>query len=79
MPNPSHDLTITSKMERTFCDPSTGEVRSRRGNVYFHLNLDCVRRKQPYFIAQMAKVPSNVFQHLRPEHLHLLRSLGYCT
>ena len=79
IPDPPHDLTITSKMERTFCDPSTGEVRSRRGNVYFHLNLDCVRRKQPYFIAQMAKVPSNVFQHLRPEHLHLLRSLGYCT
>ena len=28
IPNPPHDLTITSKMERTFCDPSTGEVRS---------------------------------------------------
>ena len=56
IPNPPHDLTITSKIERSFCDPVTGEARSRLGNVYFHLNLDCVKRKQPYFMAQMATV-----------------------
>ncbi len=52
IPNPPHDLTITSKMERSFCDPVTGEARSRLRNVYFHLNLDCFKRKQPYFMAQ---------------------------
>ena len=71
IPNPPHDLTITSKMQRSFCDPVTGEVKSRLGNVYFHLNLNCVRRKQPYFMVQVATIPSNVAQHLRPEHLHL--------
>ena len=43
-------------MQRSFCDPVTGEVKSRLGNVYFHLNLDCVRRKQPYFMVQMATI-----------------------
>ena len=30
IPNPPHDLTITSKMQRRFCDPVTGEVKSRK-------------------------------------------------
>ena len=29
-------------MQRSFCDPVTGDVKSRLGNVYFHLNLNCV-------------------------------------
>ena len=78
IPNPPHDLTITSKMQRSFTDPATGEVKSRLGNDYFHLSLDCIRRKQPYFMAQIATIPSNVAQHLKGEHLSLLRSLGYC-
>ena len=56
---PPYDLTITSKMERCFCDSVTGEAKSRLESVYFHLNLDCVKRKQPYFMTQMATIPRN--------------------
>ena len=77
IPNPPHDLTITSKMERSYFDSITGELKSKRGNVYFHLNPNCVKRKQPYFTIQMAKIERNAAQHPRPEHFHFLRSLGF--
>jgi hypothetical protein len=73
---PPYDLVIMSRMNREFCDPATGMSRSREGNVYFHLHLDCLRRKQPYFNPQMVVVPREVHQHLRPEHMCLLQQFG---
>ena len=43
---PPHDLVITSRMQRQFRLP-TGELIHKEGNVYFHVNINCVRRKQP--------------------------------
>ncbi len=75
---PPYDLVIMSRMNREFCDPVTGVSRSRskEGNVYFHVHLVCLRRKQPYFKPQMAVVPRELFQHLRPEHMCLLQQFG---
>ena len=73
---PPYDLVITSRMNREFCDPVTGVLRSKEGNVYFHLHLDCLRRKQPYFHPQMVVVPRELFQYLRPEHLCILQQFG---
>ncbi len=73
---PPYDLVIMSRMNREFRDPVTGVSRSKEGNVYFHVHLDCLRRKQPYFNPQMAVVPRELFQHLRPEHICLLQQFG---
>lgn len=73
---PPYDLVIMSRMNREFRDPVTGVFRSKEGNVYFHLHLDCLRRKQPYFNPQMAVIPRELFQHLRPEHVSLLQQFG---
>ena len=73
---PPYDLVIISRMNREFRDPVTGVLRSKEGNVYFHLHLDCLRRKQPYFNPDMAVVPRELFQHLRPEHFCLLQQFG---
>ena len=73
---PPYDLVITSRMNREFRDPVTGVSRSKEGNVYFHLHLDCLRTKQPYFNPQMAVVPRELLQHLRPEHVCLLQQFG---
>ena len=55
---PPYDLVAISQMNRKFCDPS------KEGHVYFHLHLDCNRRKQPYFNQRMTVVPCELFQHL---------------
>ena len=49
---PPYDLVVISQMNRKFCDPS------KEGHVYFHLHLDCLRRKQPYFNQRMTVVPA---------------------
>ena len=46
---PPHDLVITSRMARQFRSPTTGELMHRDGNVYFHPNVNCIKRKQPYY------------------------------
>ena len=74
--HPPHDLVIISVMNRSFRDPSTLEMRFREGNVYFHVQESCIRRKQPYFIPQMASVPHGLLPHLKAEHMHFLRQYG---
>ena len=73
---PPYDLVIMSRMNREFCNPVTGVRRSKEGHFYFHLHPDSLRRKQPYFHAQMAVVARELFQYLRPEHLCNLQQFG---
>ncbi len=47
--NPPHDLVIISRMKRSYRDPSTLEMRSREGNVYFHVHESCIRKLATLF------------------------------
>ena len=71
---PPHDLVITSRMQRQFRSP-TGELMHKEGNVYFHVNINCVRRKQPYYDPRRTICPEWLIQHLTVEHQNLLQSL----
>lgn len=75
---PPHELVIISEnlVKRSFRDPSTLEMRSREGNVYFHVLESCIRSKQRYFIPRMASVPHGLLPHLKAEHMHFLRQFG---
>ena len=70
---PPHDLVITSRMQRQFRSP-TGELMHKEGNVYFHVNINCVRRKQPYYDPRRTICPEWLIQHLTVEHQNLLQS-----
>ena len=72
---PPYDLVIISQMNRCFRTPN-GEFMSRKGNVYFHVNLNCVKMKQPYFLPQMTRLPPMLISHLTPTHFQFLRALG---
>ena len=69
-----HDLVITWRMERQFRSP-TGELMHKEGNVYFHVNINCVRRKQPYYDPRRMICPEWLVQHLTVEHHNLIQSL----
>ena len=55
--------TIVSRMPRSFTNPTTGERMTREGNVYFHVNTQCIRAKQPYFQPNMVIVENWVRPH----------------
>ena len=62
---PPHDLVIVSN-----------EQMERQGNVYFHLNENCVRKKQQLFHMSYLFVPHDIIPYLEPAHVHLLSNHG---
>jgi hypothetical protein len=73
---PPYDLVIVSRMKRGFHANQSNEIMYKEGNVYFHLNRNCVGMKQPYFDPQITLLPNWLMQYLRPEHLQILRQFG---
>ena len=73
---PSNDLVIMTRMSRQYRDNTTREMRSKEGNVYFHLNVHCIRRKQLYFSPQIATLSDETAPYLTQAHLHFLRAFG---
>ena len=85
-----NDLVIMTRMNRQYRDNTTGEMRrirrrirkdkedkeDKEGNVYFHLNVHCIRRKQPYFSPQIATLSDETAPYLTQAHLHFLRAFG---
>ena len=72
VPDPPNDLVIVSKMLREWT--YQGQARSKIGNVYFHCNLRCIRRKEQNFESNQL---SQILPHLQPSHFqHLSRNLG---
>ncbi len=72
--NPPHDLVIISQMKRSYRDPSTLEMRSREGNVYFHVHESCIQNN--YYVPKLVSIPHGLLTHLKTEHLHFLRQFG---
>ena len=73
---PPNGLDIMTRMNRQYRDNTTGEMRSKEGDVYFHLNVHCISRKQPYFSPQIATLSDETAPYLTQAHLHFLRAFG---
>ena len=71
-----NDLVMMTRMNRQYRDNTTGEMRSKERNVYFHLNVHYIRRKQPYFSPQIATLSDETAPYLTQAHLHFLRAFG---
>ena len=71
-----YDLVLVTKMNREWPDKITGERRQSFQNVYFHINLRCIKMKQPYFSPRMVTTPDSVRAHLTPVHKHFLTEFG---
>ena len=74
--SPPHDLVIMTRMNRQYRENSTGEMRFKMGNVYFPLNVHCVKCKQPYFCPQIATLSEETVPYLTQVHLQYLREFG---
>ena len=59
IPDPPNDLVFVSKMLREWT--YQGQARSQMGNVYFHCNLSCIRRKDQNFESnQLSPIGSEI-------------------
>ena len=70
---PPYDLVIVSRMNRGFRPSPNDEMMFKEGNVYFHVHQNCIKMKQPYFKAEISLVPGCLLQHLKQEHIQLLK------
>ena len=59
---PPYGMVIISKMQKPFPSP-TGELMHKEGNVYFHVNINCVTRKQLCYDPRMTICPQWLVQH----------------
>jgi hypothetical protein len=71
-----YDLVLVTKMNREWPDKITGERRQSFQNVYFRINVRCIKMKQPYFSPRMVTTPDSVRAHLTPVHKHFLTEFG---
>ena len=61
---PPNDLVMVSRMLREWT--FQGQARSKLGNVYFHCNTDCIRRKQREFVpGSLSPIDPNIQAHLQ--------------
>ena len=80
--NTSRMLTVDFYLLRmiyaSFINPRTGTECSKLGNAYYHINLDCIRRKHPGFTAAQVECPSEVQEVLTEVHYDFLQeAIGY--
>ena len=73
---PPFNLVVVTQMNRFFTSPQNGEIMSRKGNVYFHPQLSCIRMKQPCFVPDMVQLPPALAPHLLPVHITYLQQFG---
>ena len=61
-----------------FINPKNGQECSKIGNAYYHINLECIKKKHPSFTAAQTECPSDMYATLSEAHHKLLReAIGY--
>jgi hypothetical protein len=73
---PPFNLVVVTQMNRPFPSPQNGEIMFRKGNVYFHVQLSCIRMKQPCFTPDMVQLPPVLTPHLIAVHIRYLQQFG---
>jgi len=53
MLSPPHGIHLGHKESLSFANPNSGAECSKMGNAYYHINLECIRRKHPNFTATL--------------------------
>ena len=76
--SPPHDICLGHKESLSFINPRTGKECSKLGNAYYHINLDCIRKKHPSFTAAQVEYPREIQEMLTEIHYDFLqKAIGY--
>ncbi|CAC5383195.1 unnamed protein product [Mytilus coruscus] len=76
--NVPNDLVLKRYDHRMYLSPRSKILKQSVSlqNTYFHLNVDCARKKDPQFEFKDVLIHNEIKQSLSDEHLLLLESLG---
>ena len=73
-PKSPYDMVIRHKDNRPYIDPD-GIPKQKYGNVYYHVNANCITRKQPQFTPAMLVVPPQVQERATRDHADYLQAM----
>ena len=62
---PPFDICLGHKEPLYFTNPKNGQECSKIGNAYYHINLECIKKKHPSFTAAQIECPPDVYANLR--------------
>ena len=74
-PNMLQELVVVSKEEHSYKDES-GQIRKKVGNTYYHLNANCIRRKNKCFLPLLMRVLLQIKVNLSEQHKIILQDIG---
>lgn len=75
---PPYDICLCHREPQVYTNPKTRLECSKVGNVYYHVNLNCIRKKYPQFTAAQVECPPETRSLLANEHYDLLRkAIGF--
>ena len=76
--NAPNDIVLKTYDHRIYLSPRSKIPKHSASlqNTYFHLNVDCARRKNPQFEFRDILIHNEIKHNLSPEHKLLLDSLG---
>lgn len=78
--SPPHDICLGHRELLSFVNPRNGLECSKLGNAYYHINLDCIRRKHPNFTSAQIVCPPDLQGVLTEVHYSFLwEAIGYCA
>ena len=72
---PPHDICLGDREPLSFVNPHNGLECSKLGNAYYHINLNCIRRKHPNFTSDQIVCPPDV--QGRVHYSFLWEAIGY--
>ena len=75
---PPFDICLGHKETLSYTNPKNRQECSKLGNAYYHINLECIKKKHPSFTAAQIKCPSDMRTSLSEAHHKFLReAIGY--
>ena len=76
IPEPPNDLVIVTKCNREYNKDGVPHTTTAPCNVYFHMNIQCVKKQNEYFIPAFIFIPQCVKEKLPECHKSVLKSIG---
>ena len=70
--DPPYNIVIRHDEARTFQNPSTGMMQTKKGNAYYHVYLNCVRSKWPNFDGKDVEIDQVIKSKLMQSHKELI-------
>ena len=75
--SPPQDMCLTIQDFRSYYCNKEKKQKTYYGNIYFHLTMECVKRKYPTAVLDDVTIENDILALLTNDHLKYLRVTGF--